>query len=508
MRSNSYSFPHVLFLYLALFGLGSAVGRRRVGRRADPARTFLGLQFAVGLSALTAIALLTRVAPALGAERALRSYFCCDGFNTGFGSIDSAREWAQLGFAYVLGPVFLMAVPVFLMGASFPFVQALVNERLDTLGRRTGLLLTANITGNVVGTLLVGLVAIHHLGTADTARLLAALLLVPGIAAALRSPAERRRVPEAVGAVALLGLAVVAMPSNQGLWAFLNGVDQSDLRLDEERSCVVTTHPVGDSEMLLVNASSQNAHPYDDFHVLIGLAPALIHPDPAEALTVGLGIGSTPWSVALEPRVQRLESVEICGGQIDMLQQLADDGFAEPAQLLADPRVELREGDGRDHLLRTDRRYDLVNIDTLRPQAAFSGSLYSVEFYELVQSRLAEGGVLAQWVPSNRTWNSATEVFDHVLVLPVPAYGSSFMLASDDPIEFDRDDVLARFPSGAFGPEQEQRLRDYFATVEPVCAADGGDRAPVPATDTNHDLHPRDEYFLNQPPVVPIRATC
>jgi spermidine synthase len=511
MRSNSYSFPHVLFLYLTLFGIGSALGARRVARVADPARTFLGLQFAVGLSALAGIVLLTRVAPAIGAERAMRSYFCCDGFNTGFGEVDTATEWAKLAFAYAIGPLFLMAVPVLLMGASFPFVQALVNQRLDTLGRRTGALLTANIAGNVAGTLLVGLVLLHHLGTAGTARLLALVLLVPGVAAAFRSRPERR-VRDAAVAVVLMLVLVLAMPTNQQLWAVLHGVDADDLALVEERSCVITTKPVAEQLLLFINASSQNGYPFDDFHVLIGLTPALVHPAPDESLAIGLGIGSTPWSVALNPQVARLEAVEICGGQIEVIEDLAADGTPEMVDLVEDPRVSLLEGDGRDHLLRTDRRYDLVNVDTLRPQSAFSGSLYSVEFYELVQDRLAEGGVLAQWVASPRTLNSATEVFPYVITLPVPSYGSSFFLASDSPITFDRAQLLDRFdtlvPADAFGDEQRARLREYFATVEPTCAAAGGPTGPVPGDAVNHDLDPRDEYFLNQPSQVTTRPSC
>lgn len=510
MRSNSYSFAHVLFLYLALFGIGSAVGARFVHRVRDPARSFLALQYAVGLSALAGIVLLTRVAPALGGERALRSYFCCDGFNTGFEQVDTATEWAKLGFAYVLGPLLLMAVPVLLMGAAFPFVQALVNQRLDTLGRRTGTLLTANIAGNVTGTLVVGLVLLHHLGTVGTARLLAVLLLVPGIAAARRAT-RARRTPQTLGAVAAMALLVVAMPSNQQLWAFFQGVDAEELALVEERSCVITTKPVEDQTMLFVNASSQNGHPYDDFHVLIGLAPALAHAAPDEALAVGLGIGSTPWSVALDPRVERLEAVEICGGQIAIAEQLAADGVPELVDLVGDPRVQLREGDGRDHLLRTDRRYDLVNIDTLRPQSAFSGSLYSIEFYELVRDRLADGGVLAQWIASPRTLNSATAVFPYVVRFDVPTYGSAFFLAGDRPITFDRDAVLARFdalPGDAFAPEQRASLREFFVTVSPVCVADGGPAGAVPSGSTNHDLEPRDEYFLNHPDQVPIRPAC
>jgi hypothetical protein len=41
MRSNSYSFAHVLTLYLLLFGVGAALGRTLLQRGGDPRRWFL-----------------------------------------------------------------------------------------------------------------------------------------------------------------------------------------------------------------------------------------------------------------------------------------------------------------------------------------------------------------------------------------------------------------------------------------------------------------------------------
>ena len=51
-------------------------------------------------------------------------------------------------------PLGIMGAPVLLMGASFPFVQAIIARDVETLGRRTGLLLFMNTCGNVAGTLI------------------------------------------------------------------------------------------------------------------------------------------------------------------------------------------------------------------------------------------------------------------------------------------------------------------------------------------------------------------
>ena len=508
MRSNSYTFGHVLSLYLLLFGTGAAVASRLVGRVRRPDRWFLGIQFAVGVLALLGPLALIELPERLGIYGPLESHFAIDGYNVGGYRFDSPRELLRVGFVHIGGPLLLMGAPVVAMGASFPFVQRLVAEHVDTLGRRTGLLLLANIVGNVAGILFVGFVVIDRLGTAGTLRLLAALLLIPGLAAAAMGPRDWRRPALASGAVALLlGLAAI-FPSNFRLWSYFHSAANSDFALAEDRACVNALKKVTGEDFLFINATSQNGHPFDDFHVLVGLLPALVHPDPARAMAVGLGIGATPYGMSRDPRLRHLDVVEICGGEIDLLRILADRGASEMARLLHDPRIDIHVGDGRKFLLAADQRFDVLTVDVVRPQAAFSGNLYSVEFYELLESRLAADGLVSQWIATPRVLNSATEVFPHVLRIRVPSYdGSQFMIASRQPILFDRAAVLERWqalqPTQAFSAAQAASITEFLTTLEPgevsVARQVGEDHL-------NRDLAPRDEYFLNNSPNVLIRG--
>ncbi len=497
MRSNSYSFPHVLAAYLAFFGIGAALGSVLVRRVLRPDRWFLALQFAVGLTALAGLIVLVRVTPHTPWAEDVARFFAGDGFATG---LDSAAGGENAFLPVFFGlPLLIMGAPVLCMGAAFPCAQALVNRRVDTLGRRTGLLVFANIVGNVVGTLLVGFVAIDHLGTTGTYRLLAALLVVPGVAAAWLA-AGRRRFAYLAATVAVLVVFLVATPSNQRFWSYLHTVPQDRLELAEDRSCATALKETDGLEMMTVNAASQNAYPFDDFHVLIGLMPAIVHDDPESVMALGLGIGATAYGLASDPRADRVTTVEICGGQIDLLQGLAAAGAPELQAFFADPRQDVRVTDGRDHLLRTDERFDVVVVDTLRPQAAFSGNLYSLEFYDLVKSRMAPGGLLAQWTPTPRTVNTITESFDHVLAFRVGGYGDSpFVLASDEPVVFDRAVVLAHLEAtrDRYSPEQYESLRAFLDTAVPECLRDGSPAPTVPDDALNRDLEPRDEYFLN-----------
>ncbi len=507
MRSNSYTFGHVLGIYLLLFGAGAGLASRFVGRTQRPDRWFLGIQFSVGVLALVGPLALVELPKLLGVYGPFESHFAIDGYNVGGYRFDSPREILRVGFVHLLGPLLIMGAPVLAMGASFPFVQRLVAQRVETLGRRTGLLLLANIAGNVTGTLLVGFVLIDALGTSGTLRLLAALLILPGLAAAAMAPRERRPA-YAAGAVALLMGLVAVFPSNFRLWAYFHSAPENEFVLSEDRACVNALKKVEGEDFLFINATSQNGYPFDDFHVLVGLLPALMHPEPERAMAVGLGIGATPYGMSRDPRLGHLDVVEICGGEIDLLGVLADRGAVEMERLFGDPRVDIHVGDGRKFLLSSDERFDVLTVDVVRPQAAFSGNLYSVEFYELLRSRLDADGLVSQWQATPRVLNSATEVFPHVLRFTVPSYNSSqFMVASQRPITFDRAAVLERFhamePAKVFTPAQAASLLQFLTTVEPgevsVVRRIGDDGL-------NHDLAPRDEYFLNNSPTVQIRG--
>jgi spermidine synthase len=468
----------------------------RHARRPD--RWFLALQFLVGVAALVGLIVLVRVIPRSPFADSLSDYLGGIGFNLGFKEADGSLNSAFVPVFFGL-PALVMGAPVLLMGASFPFAQALVSRRLSTLGRHTGTLLFANVVGNVVGTLLVGFVMLDRLGTAGTYTVLALVLLAPGLAWAWTAGGHRRWVA-GVAVVALMASMIAAAPRNQRVWAFVNGVDQEDLSLAEDRSCGSALTELDGMQMLTINGSPQNPYPFDDFHVLVGLVPGAVHPDAERAMALGLGIGATPYGLLSDPGLESLATVELCGGELDLLRGLADDGAPEIERLLADPRQELVVGDGRDYLLRDVEENDVVVIDVVRPQAGFSGNLYSVEFYRLVSDRLAPGGLMSQWAPTPRVLNTMLEVFPHVTHFVVPSYSSTpFVLASNDPIPFDRQVLLERIDAqrAAFSPEQHASIREFAATVQPQCLRAGAEIPEVADDQLNHDLFPRDEYFLN-----------
>jgi len=504
LRNNSYTFATALAMYLSLFGLGAVLGSWRVSRVRRPDLWFLALQFGVGATALLGMLVFLHPPSAFGIEAFIVQYFNGPGFMHGGYTVRSAEEAARLLYSHVIAPLLIMGTPVLLMGASFPFIQTLVAQRIDSLGRRTGMLLFSNICGNVLGGAVTGFVLLDWLGTAGTLQLLAGVLVLPGLAAAARLRTPKLRY---VGVMTVIGLiigCIAVFPSNERFWAFFHGVSLDRFELEEDRACVtaLVKHPA--DTYLYINANWQNGEPYDPFHILIGLLPSLMHDRPVRGLAIGLGIGSTAYSMAQDSRIQQVDCVEICGGQKRLIRTLAGRGSKTSQRLLADPTIRLFDADGRRWLLSHDEPYDIIVVDAVRPDSAYAGNLYSVEFYELVASRLAPGGLFVQWVPTDRVSNSVRRVFPHVAVGHVPEYYSSrFLVASKSPIRTDGAILRQRLSrvdlDAAFHPDQALKLVKFFEgnPLEPL-PFDGA-LPSLPDVRFNRDLHPRDEYFLNKP---------
>ena len=63
-----------------------------------------------------------------------------------------------------------------------------------------------------------------------------------------------------------------------------------------------------------------------------------------------------------------------------------------------DPRVRILPEDGRNYLAATDDLYDLIIADIFLTYRAGVGSLYTLEHFQTVKSRLEPGGMFVQWV--------------------------------------------------------------------------------------------------------------
>lgn len=498
LRSNAYTFSHVLGLYLLLWSGGAAVGSILVTRVHDQRRAFLWMAWAIGVGALGSLVALVRLVPVSPFSGIFESWFTSPGL--AFGLEPPSHFWA---FGVAL-PMAIMGVPVLLFGAMFPFAEALASRDLPHLGRTTGRLVAASLVGNVAGAVLTSFVLIEHLGTAGALLVLSIPLLGAGLIAAGYAPSHRAA-PQRVFVVLSAVVLVLVVPSNQRLWASLLADTPENLVVAEDRACASMIRVAGDSAEfagLVINGRNQNGFPFDDFHVLLGLLPALVHPDPNDALVVGFGIGSTSYAMLASERLESVTSVEICPGNFELSAEMARRGAPEFLRLEEDPSHKTVVNDGRKLLLSTDEHFDLIVPDTLVQTWAGSNNVYSLEFFELAAERLAPDGIMAIWSPTPRVAAAATSTFPYVVRVdgPTEEVPPQIVFASHAPLDLDPDQLLRRFdeiPPDAVPPGQRQSLWALIGNLETECLNNG---SVSPASDpslVNRDLQPRDEYFLN-----------
>ena len=471
VKSTAFSFGTVLSLYLLGLGTGALAGARLASPLRRPLQTFLDLQLLLLAWAGGAVALLARLPPDSPVYAGFLDYWRQDAF------FQIGVDWnaSTLLRLYLLLPAFLFAVPTFLMGLSFGALQRAVQDEPATSGRKVGLLQAANIAGCTVGSLLTGLVLFERFGTGGTLRLLlglgAALFL---LVRAGTGSLDRGLVLRAVALAAVLA----ALPSTEALWTRLHGVTllTPPSFIGEDASAVSVIVPgEGGRWRVAVNGLSHSWLPYEGIHTLLGAVPAVIHPDPSDVAVIGLGSGETAWAVSCRSETRSVHVFEIAAAQAGLLRRLAVVApFPELVWLLQDPRFVHVAADGRQALLRSEARYDVIQVDAVHRTSAGSGNLYSVEFFRLCASRLKPGGIVCSQEPGRRVGLTFAEALPHAIDFGNLIMGSNEALPIDPAVWAARlDQVVARryfsseVASGIrtrLGLNHDLFLRDEFQT--------------------------------------------
>lgn len=510
-KSTAFTFGNLLGVFLLGLALGVMAGVPLARRSRRPARAFLALQAAIPLYAAGTLAWLVRRAEHERFLRPLWAYL--QGYETlnpadwisllpGLRSGELAPEGAafvQLFVSiYFLLPLLLIAPATFLMGLSFPLLQRAVQVSPALIGRRVGWLQALNIGGSLLGATLVGWVALDFLGTAGTMR---GLVCLGGIFALLfawhsASSAGGRAV---LGGCALVLLVAMMrlLPSQEKLWATLHGAQPEAIILAESSSglsLLKFSEKVGEQEILVfTNGLGQSWLPYGSIHTQIGMLGAMLHPKPEEVAVIGLGSGDTVFALAGSPHTTRLTCIEIVHPVYETLLTLAPRyPYPALAALLEDARIEWRFTDARTYLQRSESLFDIIEADALRPNSAYSGNLYSLEYFRMIRDHLKPGGLAVTWVPTERILRTFLQVFPHVILVNGVAVGSR------EAIETDPETIKARL-ADPFTTAHYRRIgTDVAPLLAPILTEQFFRYTPDlergPPSDLNSDLFPRDEF--------------
>jgi predicted membrane-bound spermidine synthase len=518
-KSTSFTFPTLLAVYLGGLSLGVIIGVPLARRIRRPALTFLALQSGITLSTAVLFSLLLHYVDRkpflhplwvyLGGYEPINAADLLSAIPAWFGGSQVAAailENARFALLlYFVLPAVLIAPSTLLMGLSFPVLQKIVQDNPILLGRRVGWLQTLNIAGSMLGALLVGWCLLGWLGSSGT---LKALVVLGGVFLCLTAwHAARRQWVRLLGlalSLIVVGSIATAIPTPQRLWAKLHGAKPRAVIAREGASglAVLKGNPNGFTNAnvaVFSNGLGQSWLPYRGVHTQLGMFAALLHPNPEEVAVIGLGSGDTVYASGGSPHTRQLTCIEIVQPAYDSLKELATRiNYPALKALLEDSRIRWQFTDGRAYLLRGGRQFDVIEADALRPNSAYSGNLYSWEYFQTLKSHLKPGGLAVTWAPTDRVLASFLEVFPHAIL------ANRVVIGSQQPIEVDPEAILRRLAD----PFTTEHYRRLGGNVRPLLAnlISGRFSRYSPGTtrparrDLNSDLFPRDEYMVPQNP--------
>ena len=149
IKSSTYTFGHLLGLYLACLGLGSVAGAICVRRASCPDRLYFWGQWGACMSAAVAIALIGRLPTQTGPLVDLHRYWGA-GWALRIGELVAmVKRDSQWPFdpsvalalrIYGTLPLVFMALPTFLMGFTYAPLQRLVQRELRRVGWRVAVI--------------------------------------------------------------------------------------------------------------------------------------------------------------------------------------------------------------------------------------------------------------------------------------------------------------------------------------------------------------------------------
>jgi spermidine synthase len=423
LGSSTYAFTCIL----AAFILGLAVGSLIVSRWADrvqrPAELFGLLELGIAVSAMLIVPIHGRVPiiveKIVVAEHAHFTYML------------------SLQFLIVIG---VTLVPTLLMGAIFPIATRVVAAKHGEIGAAVGRAYAVNTVGTIVGSFLAGFVMIRSdvLGVQHSIVAAAVLNAGVGIALVWQSQARGAPRPRRLVAAALMAASVPVIALLAGRWSRELLSSAPFYRVEREApdmivldyaegvdTTVAVLHEVGlpYHVTLTVNGKPDASTAARDMstQILISQIPALLCPGGRSACVIGLGSGVTAGSVLTHPSYEHIDCVEISAEVVRAERFFADYNHDVLNQT---SRVNVIRADGRNHLLLTDRTYDIIISEPSNPWISGAASLFTREFFAVCRDRLNDGGRLCVWLQGyaisyddfRMVVNTLASVFDSISV--------------------------------------------------------------------------------------------
>ncbi len=377
---------------------------------------------------------------------------------------------------YFVDSASLMLIPTLCFGMSLPILIKIVSGGYEHVGKGTGQIYASNTLGAILGSLFMGFWILPLLGSQKSLMLVASLNLLLGVLIFLKGSylgTTIRRGLAGVFTVTILFMNL-AIPDNllDNFFMRDSGGQRSPKALLYFEEGLTDTIAVfrdnygildPEAKRLITNGISMSASNFiaSRYMKLLAHIPILLVDSPEDVMVVCFGTGQTTGAAGIHPRVGSVDSVDLSPSVIRAGKVFA----AENNDVLNNPKVNFVQQDGRNHLLTTGKKYDVITSEPPPPRTAFTVNLYTREYYELSKKRLKPGGIVAQWIPLHSQgdkevamhFKTFRDVFPHAIAW-MPVTNEMLIIGSDQPINLDFKKLQQRLA--------EPVVREALAEIE------------------------------------------
>ncbi len=390
--SSVYAYAIMLGIYLMGIALGSGLMSYFLPKIKNPGLAFGIVQFLIAIDIMIQLKQFGTLAFTI----------------TNMGNVMGVESYPSFIGSLIMSTAQVILIPTLLFGASFPLaVKLFVNARKN-IGAETGTLYAFNTVGTIFGSFLAGFFFLPLMGVQKSIAVMGLLNIFLGFFLLYKHAKSKLNI-----ILATLVLVMVFVSFNlflvkkdevlltAGVFTTQPGSEVEILNFSEDIYATVSveerTDVRGTWKSLSLNGVNVAGTSCELFTIqkMQGHLPLMLHDNPESVLHIGFGSGGTAWAVSRYP-VKEIVIAEISKSIIEKSSKYFKD---VNHGVLEDERVKVHYTDGRNFVLATDRKFDVILSDSIHPRFSGNGSLYTYDYYKLLKERLKPGGVVSQWLP-------------------------------------------------------------------------------------------------------------
>ncbi|MES2981515.1 MAG: fused MFS/spermidine synthase [Verrucomicrobiota bacterium] len=404
-ENSVYSFSTVLIVVLICLSLGALFASWLAKRNAQPLKTLFFLMIFSGIG--------VAISPFIFFAQTDKLQMIPT--NVEF----AGYVWGlfKTGFATI-------GIPSLVLGTVFPFLMKSEERFADQPGKSIGVLSAINTLGAILGSLLCGFLLLQFLGMWRSVQIIAASYFI----VALIMPLGKNAffvATKAVTAFILLICLTILSPADLPVTGTIAGAEPETVIEVWEASdgtVSVVENSRGGHSIKVNSTYGLGATNSRMSQILQTRIPLLIYQKTESIFYLGMGTGATAGEALNKDDFKNINEVVVCelipevvvAAKKYMTEKFNATDFTNG--LFTDPRAKVLVEDGRNHLMATNQKFDMINADLFLPYQRGTGSLYSLEHYQSAKKRLNPGGVYVQWLPLYQVSEYEFGVITHTML--------------------------------------------------------------------------------------------